>query len=138
MIEGFSPNDQQFVLLILHQRLDIVPDPLRTQMNDLFDKLDKDKNGSLQADDFKTDNEFANENLQKIWQKILHCCDFNDDKQVEKFEFTAHFILETLLDCKGQPLGTFKGFKQLQDWHNSFSLKLQENINQFQEDLKKA
>lgn len=138
VVTSLSSDDKLFVQNILNETIDFIPSEDHEKILTLFKKLDKDNNECLQADDFVSDNRFAHETLQKIWQKILHCCDFNDDKRVEPHEFLAHFVMETLIDQPGRSIPADHGKKQLMVWSDIFVIRLRENITHFEEELRKA
>lgn len=129
--ERMTPQQSELVRLINNRTLDLIGDTQFDLVQKLFNDLDTDHNGRLDANDF-TDQYLLKDNLcKRIWQDLSNRCDFDGDGSIDKGEFIAYFIIQALNKCawgtevEKDEAGEFDMFQAL----NIVRMRFQEEFN---------
>lgn len=84
----------------LPQIKNLISDGIKRQINSLFGRLDKTRDGKLTVDDFRHFNPGHDRNLKRLWTIINDNFDFIADNSIDKNEFFEGFVLHSYLEVR--------------------------------------
>jgi hypothetical protein len=102
-----SPNQRELMRLepvhaqvYLPQIKNLISDGIKRQINSLFGRLDKTRDGTLTEADFRHCNPGHDRNLKQLWNIIKHNFDFIADNSIDRNEFFEGFVLHSYLEVR--------------------------------------
>ena len=77
-----------------------------TKLDLYFNRLDKDGNNCLNANDFTSNVPQAYEEKQKLWRDLSSSMDYDNDGKISKVEFYCFFIYDALQKNQGNSVNS--------------------------------